>query len=800
MFRTRFVLFLFHLLFVLFCQAQNTATVRGTVNDSVSVLAGASIRISGSNNGVSTSNTGKYHLTLKPGKYVLSVSLVGYKKLDKKFELQSGQDLVLDLTLTALNNDLELVTVSGRSAGAELKRSAFTVNAIDLKVYQNLSADLNSVLSRSTGVRVREQGGMGSDFNFSLNGLSGRQIRFFVDGVPMESFGASIGVNNIPVNLAERLEIYKGVVPVELGADALGGAVNIVTNQSISRFLDASVSHGSFNTSRLALSARTSDAKSGLFLNVNGFHNYSDNNYLMRSNPKNDALIRVVDENGNLVERDVRRFHSAYRSSMGQLAVGVTDRSWADRLELNVLYSNMYKEIQTGVTQNRVYGEVTNHENFFMPSLKYKKANFLAKGLSAAFFVSGSLTRSRVPDTANYLYTWSGKGQPNPIGAELRDIKTLYRYRNTAALAKANFSYLINADNSLNLNYNYSHFSRKATDELGNDKNNKFDEPNTIGKQVLGLAYQKRSLGGRLSSSVFAKYYNLSSLVRNSVFFASNQTYVKHDSSITNGYLGYGAATTFSLNESAGIKASYEHSYRLQEGEELFGNGIDVMANISLRPESSDNINFGGYYNFNVKGRHRFAIEASYFFRKAKDFIYFIPSGGVYSVYNNIAGAKVNGAELELRYAYLNLINFNANATYQRASSRQKYEPNTTIPDMTYGDRIPNQPWLYANAGLDIGKNDVFAKGSRLAFTWATQFVNWFYLNWESRGSVESKNQIPTQLSHNATLTYSFMQGRYNLSMEVNNVTNELLYDNFRLQKPGRAAFVKLRYFIREQK
>ncbi|RYF19655.1 MAG: TonB-dependent receptor, partial [Flavobacteriales bacterium] len=79
----------------------------------------------------------------------------------------------------------------------------------------------------------------------------------------------------------------------------------------------------------------------------------------------------------------------------------------------------------------------------------------------------------------------------------------------------------------------------------------------------------------------------------------------------------------------------------------------------------------------------------------------------------------------------------------------------------------------------------------------SSQFVNWFYLNWESRGSIESKNKIPTQFSHNAALSYTVAKGKYNVAVEVNNFTNELLYDNFRLQKPGRSVFMKLRYFIK---
>src|SRR5690606_25150852 len=108
--------------------------------------------------------------------------------------------------------------------------------------------DLAHLLDRASGVKIRETGGVGSDMNITLNGFTGRNIRVFIDGVPMQGMGSAFQLNNIPVNIAERIEVYKGVVPIEFGADALGGVINIVTNQTSNTTLDVSYSYGSFNT------------------------------------------------------------------------------------------------------------------------------------------------------------------------------------------------------------------------------------------------------------------------------------------------------------------------------------------------------------------------------------------------------------------------------------------------------------------------------------------------------------------------------------------------------------------------
>src|SRR5690606_21573166 len=116
-----------------------------------------------------------------------------------------------------------------RSETEQLKTSGFTVNAVDLTPFRNLNTDLNAVLAHTPGVKVRQSAGMGSSSEFSVNGMSGKQVLYFLDGVPLDVYGSAMTLADIPANLAERVEVYKGVVPVSLGSDVLGGAVNIVT-------------------------------------------------------------------------------------------------------------------------------------------------------------------------------------------------------------------------------------------------------------------------------------------------------------------------------------------------------------------------------------------------------------------------------------------------------------------------------------------------------------------------------------------------------------------------------------------
>lgn len=195
--------------------------------------------------------------------------------------------------------------------GNQVKRinsSAFNVMAVDTRRLRNTNLDLTHVLDRVSGVKVREDGGLGSGASINLNGFTGKHVKLFIDGVPMDGASSSFSINNIPASFANRIEVYKGVVPVDFGGDALGGAINIVTDHSPHTYVDASYSYGSFNTHRSNLSLGWT-GRSGLMLRLNAYQNYSDNDYKVKTQWTDLETNAVSNE-----EAWFRRFHDRYHN------------------------------------------------------------------------------------------------------------------------------------------------------------------------------------------------------------------------------------------------------------------------------------------------------------------------------------------------------------------------------------------------------------------------------------------------------------------------------------------------------
>lgn len=772
-------------------QSENS-TVTGSIKDeSGNPVPGAIVKVTGTKLSVAADENGLFKLErLGSGKFSITAAAIGMKAQQKNISIQTGRITEIHFILLSSVQQLESVSINGRTVTQEVNRQAYNVSAIDATKLHNTSLDIGQALDRVSGIRVKETGGLGSDMSISLNGFTGNQVKFFIDGLPMDNFGSSFQLNNIPINFADRIEVYKGVVPVWLGGDALGGAVNIVTKSSPRTYLDASYSFGAFNTHKTNINAGYT-AKSGFTVQLNAFQNYSDNNYWVD--------VEVADfETGVYTPMRVRRFHDNYHNETAILNIGVMGKKYADQLLLGITLGQNKADIQTGNRMYDVYGGRLKRGNIVQPTLKYIKKNLFIKGLDVQATGRYNLGEERSIDTMFRQYNWLGdfvykdRNNPEAKGGE-SGTRRDYRYKNNNGVFSGNISYTINEQHSLNFNHITTTFNRKGFNAL--DPGNLADrQPAKTTKHVTGLGY-RFDYNQKWSTTLFAKNY----FQQGSNSKLQDGVYTNATGNVSE--FGYGLATTYYILPNLQLKASYEKARRLPENNELFGD-IDLLSpNQNLLPESSDNINIGGNYNFSIDKNHRFSIDATYLHRGAADFIRWVLQpvgfdGKQAQKADNVRDVKNNGFEGEINYSYKKWLNAGFNVTYQNLRNNSLYEPGKTELSTTYGDRIPNMPYLFGNANASVVIDEIGKRHNSLTIGYNMLFVGKFYLRWPSQGSQTSKLEIPHQISHNANMVYTMAKGKYNLSLECFNIGDNVLYDNYSLQRPGRSFSVKVRYFF----
>ena len=747
----------------------------------------ATVYLKGTGHGGITNQEGIYHVSAPAGNYTLVVSAVGYKTVEKPVTLLRGQRVRQNITISPETQQLDEVTVVSTGV-SRLKRSAFNAVAVDTKELQNTTKNLSDALAKAPGMKLRESGGVGSDMQLMLDGFSGKHVKVFIDGVPQEGVGSSFGLNNIPVNFADRIEVYKGVVPVGFGTDAIGGVINIVTNKKRRRwFLDASYSYGSFNTHKSNVNFGQT-FKNGFTYEINAFQNYSDNDYHIEA-PVEDFETGRIDRDKKV---RVKRFNDTYHNEAIVGKVGVVDKKWADRLMLGFTYSNMYQDIQTGVRQDIVYGQKHRKGHSLMPSLEYYKRNLFAKGLDVALTVNYNKDLTTNVDTASYKYNWYGDRKLLNSPGEQSYQHSRADNNNWNGTFTAN--YRLGKMHMLTFNHVLNTFSRSNTSLLAKEEQSDAIAKETR-KNISGVSYRLMP-SETWNLSVFGKYYN--QFVAGPVATDANQNdYVRTTRSVNS--IGYGAAGTYFILPGLQAKLSYEKAYRLPTIEEMFGNEDLEMGDIGIRPENSDNVNLNLSYN-RTFGRHSVYVEGGLVYRNTKDYIQRnitdLSGGKSAATYINYGKVLTKGYNISARYGFGKWVSVGGNFTQMDVRDNMKTSISGSAENIAYKERMPNLPYIFADSDVTFYWRDLGRKGNALTVSYDNQYLHSFTYYSSKIGSNKGDYVVPSQFSHNLSLSYSLRDGRYNLSFECRNFTDEQLYDNFSLQKAGRAFYGKVRVYF----
>ena len=133
--------------------------------------------------------------------------------------------------------------------------TAFTTT-VDPEDFRGEGKRADELIGDTVGVQVRRFGGPGDPSEISIRGSTANQVVVLLDGVRLNTAQtSSVDLSTIPPDLIERIEISRGGGSLQLGSDAIGGVVNVITRRPSSRLATrAAFEAGSFGSFRGSLS------------------------------------------------------------------------------------------------------------------------------------------------------------------------------------------------------------------------------------------------------------------------------------------------------------------------------------------------------------------------------------------------------------------------------------------------------------------------------------------------------------------------------------------------------------------
>ena len=774
--------------------------ISGTVTfENKEQVANALIILQGTEKSTATDEDGNFTIyNVAYGKYTLEIST--YEAEKKTIVLTVNSSLAkIDIKLKKNSErQLDEVVIERKSVRKQIETKGFAVNVIETKSAAVRNVQTNELLSKTVGVRIRQNGGLGSDVNYNINGMSGNSVRIFIDGIPNSTYGSSFDLNSIPPSIIDRIEVYKGVVPGHLSDDALGGAINVVLKKGVRNNFNVSASYGSFNTSQVNFNGLYRFKESGFTLKSSFFNNYSDNDYEVWGKTVYNIL-----PNGRYDYIKAKRLQDAFRSTGSVVEVGFTDVKWADNFYIGYTGSDSYKEVQHGTFMSTPYKGRFLRSDAALLSLTYNKKDLFVEGLEFNFHGLYGERNRTVNDTVKWNYDWNGdlsldlNGQPipRPSGAQ-QGAATLANIKREVGAIRTGISYEINANHKFLFNYTLSIVNREDDDEMKSVLERKFMGTRDLNKNIGALTYELTAQENRLKASFFSKYYQQRIERMNPVVQNINGVVTRVEDIVSSNkkVMGYGGAFSYAVLPKVTLLTSAEKAVRLPSENEVFGDsGDNISENPNIKPETSKNYNLGFRFGKFKFKKHEIVISTNGFIRSITDRI----GTPVQTAINtniqtlpfvNQGNVKSKGIDLEINYILNNNLNITMGAS--------KFELTTVTRGIKYD--LPNEPFFNANVSAQYSFKNVFVKKSQLNLFYNFMFVDTFNYNRKLYSNTAGTDffNVPEQFIQDAGVSYVFPNKKFIASFDAKNMFNKQSYDNMGVQKPGRAFYLKLNYII----
>ncbi|MCX2741907.1 TonB-dependent receptor [Pontibacter anaerobius] len=229
----RYILLLFIGLLAISASAQ-TGTIKGRVTSGAKPLPYATVILKGTQWGTSTNEAGEFVLKQLPaGTFEVMATAIGFKPEKHLVQLVADSTLTLNFTMEEANATLNEVVVTGTRTERRRLESPVAVNVLDSRTFNfTQSNTLSEGLCFQPGLRMETDCQTCNYTQLRMNGLGGSYSQILVNSRPIfTSLMSLYGLEQIPANMVERVEVVRGGGSVLYGSSAIAGTVNIITKE-----------------------------------------------------------------------------------------------------------------------------------------------------------------------------------------------------------------------------------------------------------------------------------------------------------------------------------------------------------------------------------------------------------------------------------------------------------------------------------------------------------------------------------------------------------------------------------------
>ena len=275
---------------IAFCQ---TGDIHASVKKESEPVVFATLSIEELSVSSVTTSSGKAHLHDIPyGTYTIIASYIGYELVSQEITLSSDSpNLNIEFSLTEQTMDLDEIVISGTKTYKRQTDSPVIVNVLSSKTLDNVQAcNLSEGLKFQPGLRVENDCQTCNYTQLRMNGLAGGYSQILINGRPIFSpLTGLYGMEQLPVNMIERIEVVRGGGSSLYGSSAIGGTVNVITKTPRKNSYELNYNYQNINKqtgdnqtlANATLVSKSSNSGISLFINNRnrGFYDHNGDDF-----------------------------------------------------------------------------------------------------------------------------------------------------------------------------------------------------------------------------------------------------------------------------------------------------------------------------------------------------------------------------------------------------------------------------------------------------------------------------------------------------------------------------------------